>query len=166
MKRNILFLLAILLLHITSFAQSDSLQKQINEQVWKPFTKSFSSEDQESFKAIHSKNVTRVIQDDERVLDYSGYFKPIPDSIKAKWKNWKRNIELRFTQRIAGNGKAFEVGYYKTTSTNISTAEKRVSYGKFHVLLQKEKGVWKILMDADAHEKTDESIFKTGKPIE
>jgi hypothetical protein len=62
--------------------------------------------------------------------------------------------------------KAFEVGYYKTTSTNTVTGEKRTGFGKFHVLLRKENGVWKILMDADAYEKTDEDVFLTGKSME
>jgi hypothetical protein len=73
---------------------------------------------------------------------------------------------MRFIQRIASDGKAFEVGYYKTSSTNSTTGEKRTGYGKFHVLLRKENGVWKILMDADASEKTDETIFLSGKPVE
>jgi len=40
--------------------------------------------------------------------------------------------------------KVFEVGFYKTTSTNIQTGEQKNS-GRFHVLLRKENGTWKIL---------------------
>jgi hypothetical protein len=46
------------------------------------------------------------------------------------------------------------------------TGEKRTGYGKFHVLLRKENGTWKILMDADANEKTDEVVFMTGNPMD
>jgi len=148
------------------FAQADSLQQQINEQVWKPFIKAFSTDNNELFSSVHSKEVMRVTQDDNRIIGYEEYFHPVPDSIKAKWGKWKKQIELRFIQRIAANGKAFEAGYYKTTSTNEDDGKKRVSYGKFHVLLRRENGIWKILMDADAHEKTNESIFLTGKPME
>ena len=107
-----------------------------------------------------------MIQDDNQILGYSEYFKKIPDSIKAKWKDWKRDIELRFQQRIASADKAFEVGYYKTSSTNAVTGERRTSYGKFHVLLRKENGAWKILLDADANEKTDETVFLKAVPME
>ncbi len=69
-------------------------------------------------------------------------------------------------QRIASNGRAFEVGYYKTSMENIRTKENHVGYGKFHVLLRKENGVWKILMDADAREKTNEEVFLTGQAIQ
>jgi ketosteroid isomerase-like protein len=149
-----------------SFSQTDNLQQEINEQVWKPFVKAFNNNDNEAFKAVHSKEVIRVIRDDNRLLGYDEYFKKVPESEKAKWANWKKNIELRFIQRIASTDKAFEVGYYKSTSTNTTTGEKRGGYGKFHVLLRKENGVWKILMDADAKEKTDEAIFLSGTPLE
>ena len=166
MKRIVFFLPIVLFLYFFSYAQADSLQKQIDEQVWKPFIKSFGSDDNEGFKSVHSRDITRVIQDNNQVLGYDQYFQKVPDSVRAKWGTWKKSIELRFIQRIAGNARAFEVGYYKTTSTNTSTGEARTGYGKFHVLLRKENGSWKILMDADAHEKTDESVFMTGRPME
>lgn len=151
---------------IPAFSQPDSLQKQINEQVWKPFIKAINSGDNDALSVVHSKEVARVMQDDGKIIGYSEYFKKIPDSIKAKCGDWKSNIELRFLQRIASADKAFEVGYYKTTSTNSKTGEKRTGYGKFHVLLRKENGYWKIVMDADANEKTDEKVFATAQPIE
>ena len=162
------FLLAVvsLLCYGLCFGQTASFQKEINEQVWKPFIKAFNSNDNDGFRAVHSREVIRVVQDDNRVLGYDEYFKTIPDSLKAKWANWKKDIELRFIQRIAAIDKAFEVGYYKSTSTNVVTGEKRSGYGKFHVLLRKENGVWKILMDADANEKTDETVFLSAQPME
>ena len=165
MRHSITFLIVVLSFQCTS-AQSDSLQKQINEQVWKPFISSFNSGNDEGFKAVHSKDVIRVSQDSKQIFDYDQYFKKMPDSVQAKWGKWKKNIELRFIQRIAANSKAFEVGYYKTTSTNTATGETRTGYGKFHVLLRKENNIWKILMDEDANENTTEAVFQTSKPME
>ena len=73
---------------------------------------------------------------------------------------------MKFESSTNDKGKAFDVGYYKVTSANVSTNKKNFGYGKFHVLLRKENGVWKILMDADAGEKIDETIFLTGKPMQ
>ena len=151
---------------VTALSQQNVLQIEINDQVWKPFIKAFNNNDDEAFSAVHSKEVTRVLQDENKVFGYNEYFRKVPDSLKTKWKDWKKNIELRFLQRIAGTDKAFEVGYYKTTNTNTVTGEKGTGYGKFHVLLRKENGVWKILMDADANEKTDETIFNSARPME
>jgi ketosteroid isomerase-like protein len=164
--RKLLLIAASLSCCVLSFSQTGSFQKEINEQVWKPFIKAFNNDDNEAFKAVHSREVTRVIQDDARLLVYDEYFKKVPDSVKAKWSNWKKNIELRFIQRIASKDRAFEVGYYKSTSVNVVSGEKRSGYGKFHVLLRKENGVWKILMDADANEKTDEAVFLSAQPLE
>jgi len=147
-------------------AQDESIQKEINAQVWKPFIKTFNNGDDEGFKAVHSKDVIRVNQDGKQISGYDQYFRTVPDSIKARWGKWSKNIELRFTQRIDGNDKAFEVGYYKTTSKNNDTGETRTGYGKFHVLLRKENGTWKILMDADANDGTNDAVFQNGTPME
>lgn len=140
-------------------AQNNKNTKEINEQVWHPFIKAFANGDDKLFKSVHSIEVIRVMQDDRAILDYEQYFKKIPDSIKAKWSNWKKDIELRFIQRIASDDKAFEVGFYKTTSRNSQTGEQRESFGRFHVLLRKENGIWKILMDADTGEGASEETF-------
>lgn len=164
--KKILGIALTLLFCITAFSQENSLQKEINEQVWKPFITSFNNRDDDAFSAVQSKEVIRVSQDDNLIFGYNEYFKKIPESEKARWKDWKRNIELRFLQRIASNDKAFEVGYYKSSNTNTVTGEKRTGYGKFHVLLRKENGIWKILMDADANEKTNEAVFMTAKAMD
>ncbi len=166
MRRILLVCIVIFFFFTTAWSQSENLQKQINEQVWKPFIKSFNSDDQKAFKAVHSKDLARVIQDNNQVIGYKEYFRATPDSVKAKWGDWKKNIELRFIERIADDGKAFEVGYYKTTNTNTATGKSNAGYGKFHVLLRKEHGTWKILMDADAGEGVNEAIFLTGKSME
>lgn len=165
MKR-IALLAMIALLYQPLQAQSDSLLiKEITEQVWKPFIKSFNTNDDAGFQQVHSKEVTRVIQDANNIFGYDIYFRPLPDSIKAKRNQWKKNIELRFTQRIAANDRAFETGYYKTTSTHRQTGEVRTGIGRFHVLLRKENGVWKILMDADTSEGATEESFLKATPL-
>ena len=166
MKQFLYTLLLLICLGDNCFSQNNTLQKQINEQVWKPFIQSFNNRDDNTYEAVHSKDVIRVLQDDNQIFGYKEYFKKVDDSLKVKWSTWKRSIELRFIQRIAADGKAFEVGFYKTSSVNSSTGEKRTGYGKFHVLLKKEKGVWKILMDADAKEDANEIVFQAAKPLE
>ena len=157
--KNIVLAILFLFPAYMFFAQSNKNTKEINEQVWLPFIKAFGSGDDDLFKSVHSKEVMRVMQHDGAILDYEQYFKKIPDSIKVKWGSWKKNIELRFTQRIDSDNKAFEVGFYKTTSINSQTGELRKSFGRFHVLLRKENGVWKILMDADTGEGASEENF-------
>jgi ketosteroid isomerase-like protein len=165
LHRIILTTISFFVLHALS-AQSDSLQKQINEQVWKPFIKSFTEMDTDGFMAVHSKNMSRVEQDGKRIYGFDKYYADSKTgNERSKTSGRKRNIELRFIQRIAASDRGFEVGYYKTTSIN-PDGTSRSFYGKFHVLLQKENGVWKIVMDADAHENTDEAVFQAAQPLE
>jgi ketosteroid isomerase-like protein len=166
MKRIQIFIFFILFALFESVAQQGALIKEINEQVWKPFIQSFNAGDDEAFKAVHSKDVIRVNRDGKEIYGYDRYFQKIPDSVKAKWSDWKKNIELRFIQRIAGNDKAFEEGYYKSTSTNQTTGEVRKGIGKFHVVMRKENGVWKILVDADTNEGANEELFSKAKSLE
>lgn len=160
------WILILTLSSIISFAQSDSLQKQINQQVWKPFIQSFGNLDTKSFMAVHSKEMTRVIQDGNSIYGFDQYSKQMDEGNEAtKKSNQKRKLELRFIQRIAAGDRAFEVGYYKFTGFQ-PDGTARYGYGRFHVLLRKESGTWKILMDADASEKTDESVFQSAKAME
>ena len=147
-------------------SQDHKFTKEINEQVWMTFIRSFGSGEEELFKSVHSKDVVRVIQDAGQVFGYDHYFKKTPGSLKAKWALWKKNIELRFTPRISSEDKAFEVGFYRTTSINIQTGEQRKSFGRFHVLLRKENGIWKILMDADTGERASEESFNKASPLQ
>ena len=164
--KKLFTLTAILISTFGLFSQENKFTKEINEQVWKPFITGFSTGDDELFKSVHSKDIARIEQDNKRILDYDKYFRKVPDSIKAKWSDWKKYIELRFTQRIASNDQAFEVGYYRTTSTNVKTGEKRSGVGKFHVLLRKENGKWKIVMDADTAEGASEENFNKAMAME
>lgn len=164
--KKILGLLLLICCTLMLFAQNNKNTQEINDQVWLPFIKAFANGDDELFKSVHSKEVIRVMQDDGAILDYQQYFKKIPDSIKAKWSKWKKDIELRFTQRINSDDEAFEVGFYKTTNTNSQTGEERKSFGRFHVLLRKENGVWKILMDADTGEGASEENFNKARLME
>lgn len=148
------------------WGQDTKITKEINEQVWMIFIRSFRNGDEEQFKSVHSRDVVRVIQDEGQIFGYDEYFKKIPDSLRVKWVNWKKNIELRFTQRISSDDKAFEVGFYRTTSTNTQTGEQRKSFGRFHVLLRKENGTWKIIVDADTGEGASEENFNKASPMQ
>lgn len=163
--KKIIIIMQILFSGFLLFSQDSKITKEINDQVWTVFIRSFSNGDDELFKSVHSKDIVRVMQDDGQIQDYDLYFTKIPDSIKAKWGNWRKSIELRFTQRISSADNAFEVGYYKTTSTNVQTGEQRKSFGRFHVLLRKENGTWKIVMDADTAEGASEENFNKANPL-
>ena len=165
MNRIIFVFIGIACAHSYASAQADSLQQQINQQVWKPFIQAFNNLDTKGFMSVHSKEMTRVIQDGNTLYGFDRYYRETEQGNQSTIKaRRKRTIELRFTQRIAADNKAFEVGYYKFTSFK-PDGTSRNGYGKFNVLLRRENRIWKILMDADASEKTDEATFQSAKPM-
>jgi ketosteroid isomerase-like protein len=163
--KKMTFVLLVLLAAKANGQKNDYIG-EINQQVWKTFVEAFNNDDDERFSSVHSREVSRVEVDGNRIYGYDQYFKKVPDSVKAKWGKRKKDIELRFTQRMAGADKAFETGYYKLSSTDLKTGKTRTAYGKFQVLLRKENGIWKILMDADTGEGASEEVFRAAKPME
>src|SRR5829696_9195605 len=63
MKKILIVSIGMLFISSVSLGQTDSLQKQINEQVWKPFIHTFNNRDEAGFRAVHSQDVVRVEQD-------------------------------------------------------------------------------------------------------
>jgi ketosteroid isomerase-like protein len=162
--KNILFIVFVFLSGSLS-AQPE--QKVINDQVWKPFIKTFNDFDDNGFMALHSKDVVRALRDDGRVMGYDEYAAiEASDNHTAKLNKSTRKIELRFTERWINQNLAYEVGVYKTESIKPS-GNNRVYYGKFHVVLRKENGTWKILVDSDSNEGgiTDKE-FLAARPME
>ena len=148
MKR-ILFVFAFLL---STASQAQDLKQEINEQVWKPFITSFSNQDADGFLAVHSKDVIRSPRDDGKVFGWEEYYRQQTEGNKrARERGRSHTLELRFTERIAENDRAIEVGVYKTTSVD-TKGEKRSYFGRFHVVMRKESGTWKILVDTDSSE--------------
>lgn len=162
----------VLLLFISIAAFSQNSQKEINEQVWKPFIKTLLSHEVDGFMNLHSEDVMRVERDNGHILNFDQYKK----DLNISWPAWKQSMEvekiknsfeLRFLERTSNGNQAFEVGYFKNETIN-SKGEKRTGYGQFHVALRKENGVWKILVDSDSNNNRTitEEMFQAAKPLE
>jgi hypothetical protein len=147
-------------------AQRHNFQKEINDQVWKPFLQSFDNYDPGGFMSVHHPEALRVVQDDRKILSFREYARQTEESMpKSKLSGDQRRLELRFTERSATIENAFEVGFYKlTVSRPNGTTD--TYYGKFHVVLKKTDGAWKIWLDADTSEGADEEAFRAAIPME
>src|SRR5687768_14130977 len=119
-----IFISVAVLFTLASFGQTSN--REINEQVWKPFIKSFDQNDINLFKSLHLPELIRV-QTNE-MLNYETYMK----GYTSMFANMKKNnahytIDLRFTRRVADSTRAFEEGFYKTSV--IQNGKERASYG-------------------------------------
>jgi ketosteroid isomerase-like protein len=155
-------LLTLLLVSTLASTQNINNQKAINDQVWKPFIQNFNTGNADGFMSVHSTDLVRVPRDAKTLSDFVQYKKQIESSGKSS----KRTIEIRFTERIATDTKASEAGIYKTTFVT-PQGETKTLYGKFLVILRKENGAWKILVDTDTSEggTVNEEAFRAAQPI-
>lgn len=166
-----LCVLAAVLITSPTWAQSSNAQQyqtEINEQVWKPFIASFDNLNADAFLALHSKDLVRSGRESNQILNWSTYLQQQRNGDKRTQElGIRRTISLRFTERLANDSQAIDVGIYKTT--NISKDGNSQSfYGRFHVVMRKEAGNWKILVDTDSSERgtISEKDFLSAKPMD
>ena len=154
-------IISLLLISTSAFAQS--AQKEINEQVWKPFITSFDEGNTDVFMSLHSKDVIRSPRDGKGVLNWDQYKEQTSDWNASR--KGKFDLELRFTERLSNGNQAVETGVYKTSST--VDGKTMSGYGKFLVVLRKENGIWKILVDTDSSEgnTVNEKTFAAAHPM-
>lgn len=69
--KYILSTILVVAITLTTTAQSGNAQREIDEQVWKPFIESFSQNNTEKFMSVHSKDVMRVTQDDKKIINWN-----------------------------------------------------------------------------------------------
>ncbi|MFT3909869.1 MAG: hypothetical protein QM737_10620 [Ferruginibacter sp.] len=164
MKKLVIFFAAILFF-ADAFAQADTSKcaDEINQQVWKPFITHITSGNNEGFRSLHSKRVTRVEIDRNIVQDFEKYLPVKPN--RKPVKNGGFLFELRFDKRICNGTKAWETGYYKGTILGEGKAPSSY-YGRFFVVLEKEEEGWKILVDADTSKGVTEDNFNSASPME
>ena len=129
-------------------AQSiESLQKEINQTVWKPFQNAFETVDGEALNATYADNVLRVTPNG---IDTNNTFK------EANLKRFKQNkadgvsvaLDFWFDDRDTNENTSYEVGFYRISFTS-KKGETNYSYGQFHIVLKKINGAWKITQDWD-----------------
>ena len=162
-----LIVLVLLVIPASIFAQDS--EKEINTQVWKPLLEAYKNFDTEKFMSFYSKDLIRIPEDEKKIFGFSEYKKILARENQSN-KNYKikATMEMRFSQRVDGTTMAQEKGIYKLNIIKDNNGQTATLYGRFLIVLRKENGVWKILVDSDAAENntTVEKEFKAAKGIE
>lgn len=145
---------------------AQTARQEINEQVWKPFIQHFSTGNTEAFMALHSKDVIRFgLEGKPSALDWETYRAGQQrGDERDRLEKRRRTIDLRFEYRSAVDSFAYETGYYRTSYEPQGYARQDF-FGKFNVILKKEQGQWKILLDSD-HGGVTEADFWNAQPLE
>ena len=126
---------------------SEKIAEEVNNTVWKPFKKAYETRDAEAFNTLHTDDVLRVSKWGIKVGDeykngvINGYKRYAESQITT-------TIDFWLEHRIYKGDVGYEVGYYRIVQNELGKKE-RTSYARFHVVLRKESGKWKIAQDWD-----------------
>lgn len=144
--KKMLCLFSFSFLLFSLIAQEAEIQKEVDEQVWKPFVKAYSSFDATTFNSLHSEDVIRANAWGVRVG--KAYLESnIKNFQKGKERGDKRSISFWFEHRKYSGDVGYEVGYYEVKA--IRKGEEKKYYARFHIVLRKIDGKWKIVQDWD-----------------
>lgn len=144
-KLKLCIVLAALSINLT-LAQR-TIEKEVNETLWKPFVESWSSFDAEAFNNLHTDDVLRASRGG--LIIGKAYKERTTESFaRSLEREDKRIIHFWFEQRVYSGDTGYEVGYYKIVN-NRPGEEQREYYARFHVVLKKRNGQWKIAQDWD-----------------
>ncbi len=143
---KLLILLAALICASLTLAQST--EQEVNRDVWYPFISAYNQLDADGFMKVHTDDVLRVNRDGRSIRSGEEY----SDAMNQYFQSEKANstqlqIDLRFLERFYNEDSGYEVGVYRVIRA--SGAAEQWFYGRFHVLLRKVDGTWKIAMDSD-----------------
>ena len=170
MKKSILFLMFCLITSLT-FSQDAKIDKaqienEVNEQVWKPFKAAFESRDWKHFNELHTDDILRV---SKWGIQLGPDYKQSTKERYQRKSDVNRTIDFWLEHRIYSGEVGYEVGYYRITS-EAPGKEARESFARFHIVLKKVEGKWKIAQDWDVNEingiVVSEKDFAKGIPLE
>ncbi len=154
-------------IHIPPQAENTARLKEINRDIWTPFSEAYATHDAEKYLGLHSQDFIRANGGDRAgVKDLAGYRESVTNGFqRGRDNNRRAAIAFSFFERVAGEKLASERGIYRYTAIAPDGSQQHF-YGKFHVFHRKTDGVWKIAVDYDSNE--DGTIgaadFEAGLP--
>ena len=142
----------VLLLIISHGLHSQTSQGAIDADIWIPFTKAWESNDATAFNQLHTSDVLRV--NAGGILIGKQYLNQNVEYMIPAENPSERIIEFAFDMRLVNGDLAYETGFYR-----ISQSKGMKPYvARFHVLLKRDNGQWKIALDYDAPKVGDVAV--------
>jgi len=164
-----LFFSLLILSSTTMMSQvvAETIQKEIDETVWKHFQSAFENLDAAALNATYAEEVLRVTPEG---IDTEGAFKArnITSFQTSKQGGVRIALDFWFDSRHTNTKTSYEVGFYRISVT--ANNDTNYLYGQFHIVLQKQNGVWKITQDWDTTVINGDAIgkedFEKKEPIQ
>ena len=128
-------------------SMADSIRKVVDIQIWQPFMESYYENDGEKFMDLHTKDVLRI---NKWGIKSGPEYRAQILELYAEEGRPNRTIEFKFEERTYTDKMGYEVGYYKVYEKE-KGAPANANFGRFHVVIKKFNGDWKIAQDWDSN---------------
>ena len=147
MKNIVIILLVLVGIGLSRAQEQNSIEDQVNKDIWRPFKKSYEARDWQTFNALHTDDILRVHDGGIQIG------KEYKDAIKGYYERetgHETQIDFVMERRTYKEDVGYEVGFYRVIYSKTGE-EDRMSYGRFHVVLNRIDGQWKIIQDQDSN---------------
>ena len=153
--KGTMLVLSFIILNGLAFSQSSPtvIQKDVNEQVWTIFKSSYESRDWQTFNDVHTDDIMRVSKWGIKL----GEMYKNSNMTSFQKSTDKRTIDFSFENRVYKGDVGYEVGFYRIQYFE-NESHNTTHYARFHVLLKKVAGRWKIAQDWDTSSISDVPI--------
>lgn len=146
---------------------SSNVAREIDAQVWIPMLEASDRFDADAFLGIPSPELVRVSVDTNEIYGLDRYRSElVPGFSRAREPGIKRRSEVRFLTRAHSGELARDTGIFRSEVV-LASGEVRVQYTAFEMILRREHGRWKILVDQDTSRggAITEQEFLKGTPL-
>ncbi len=144
-------------------ATHGDVAREIDTQVWIPLLRASNHFDAKGFLAVQSRDLVRVSVDTSEIYGMDRYARELDSGFeRARERGIKRRSEVRFLTRTHSGVHARDTGIFRS-EVILPGGEVRVRYTAFEMILRKEAGVWKLLVDRDTAQNgaiTEEDYLK------
>ncbi len=123
------------------------IEDQVNQDIWRPFKNSYEARDWQTFNALHTDDILRV---HDGGIQMGKEYKDVIKSYYERETGHETRIDFVMERRTYKEDIGYEVGFYRVIYSKPGE-EDRMSYGRFHVVLKKIDGQWKIIQDQDSN---------------
>jgi hypothetical protein len=142
-------------------------ERDIDMQVWIPMLRGSNQFDPDLFLGVLSPDLVRVSIDRNEVYGMDRYTSEIRAGFaRARERGIRRTTTVRFLTRTQTNALARDTGIFRSEVT-MPGGEARLTYTAFEMILRKENGLWKLLVDQDTSRggSIAERDFLAGRPL-
>jgi ketosteroid isomerase-like protein len=134
---------------VASQTTTTEVAREIDSQVWLPLLAASNAFDAAGFLAVPSHDLVRISVDSNEIYGLDRYRSELVAGFaRARGRGIKRRSDVRFLTRAHSGDLARDTGIFRS-EVMMPGGETRVRFTAFEMILRREQGRWRVLVDQD-----------------